>query len=406
MAINERIGVLTRVPGSDPIIPGLIDGVYAEFKSKEFDFLDDISTQPTLSDFTSSPAYWFGYSQDPQAIGGDWEDLATSYRGWRDAYKKYEREHWLARTRRFPQQFESIVIDPTPWKQGGTNPFEMIRLVVPSPTDLTFNYPYPEFAVVGDHYSFYNNRRKMRTIKTRLTFGSLTDMLSTSGFMDEKYTATVEWFDPMATEVNDENGELIGFTGATASNQIGDIMTYHRARRDSFLWFSLEEQGRELTTSEQVRKTAIVDFLTTFDIQRMYELSDERTITAETGFPYYSDLITYHPFMEQALAVDKFNLLKSVDSESKLPTTGNIGDIIAGYGTQYDYYIWNHIEESFVPLNFGFIEDAFTRERQLRDAKLKALNEMELAMRPYLFAGLYIPSSQLTIDGSINTSLK
>ena len=406
MAINERIGILTRVPGSDSIVPGLIDGVYAEFKSKEFDFLDDISTQPTLSDFTSSPAYWFGHSQDPQAIGGDWEDLATSYRAWRDAYKKYERENWLARTRRFPEPFQSVVIDPTPWKQGGTNAVEMIRLVVPSPTDLAFNYPYPEFPGAGDHYSFHNNRRKMRTIKTRLNFGSLTLMLSTLGLWEEKYTASVEWFDPMATEVNDENGELIGFTGATASNQIGDIMTYFRARRDSFTWHSGEEQWRELTTPEQVRKTAVVDFLTTFDIQRIYELSDVRTITPETGVPNYSDLIIYYPFMEQALAVDKFNLLPPVDSESKLPTTGNIGDIIEVLGTQHDYYIWNHIDGSFVPLNFGFIEDAFNTERAMRDAKLKALNEMELAMRPYLFAGLYIPSSQLTLDGSINTSLK
>ncbi len=405
MAINERIGILTRVPGSDPIVPGLIDGVYAEFKSKEFDFLDDISTQPTLSDFTSSPAYWFGYSQDPQAIGGDWEDLGSSYRWWRDAYKKYERENWLARTRRFPQPFESIVIDPTPWKQ--TNPVEMIRFVVPSPTDFSFNYPYPEFPVVGDHYSFYNNRRKMRTIKTRLRFGSLTDMYRMYGLWEDMYTAPVEWFDPMATEVNDENGELIGFTGATASNQIGDIMTYFRARRDSFLWLSGSEQSRELTTSEQVRKTAIVDFLTTFDFVRFHELSDIRTITPETGYPGYSDVVTNHPFMVQALAVDKFNYLPSVDSESKLPTTGNIGDIVPGYTTQYDHYIWNHIEESFVPGNMDqVLEDIFTMERMMRDAKLRALNDIELAMKPYLFAGLYVPSSQLTLDGSINTSLK
>ena len=407
MAINERIGILTRVPGSDPIVPGLIDGVYAEFKSKGFDFLDDISTQPTLSDFTSSPAYWFGYSQDPQAIGGDWEVLVTSYRTWRDAYKKSEDDHWTSRYWMRPQQFQSVLIDPTPWKQGGTNAVEMIRLTVPSPTDLAFNYPYPEFPGAGDHYSFHNNRRKMRSIKTRLRFGSLTDMYRMYGMNEEVYTAPIEWFDPMATEVNDENGELIGFTGATASNEIGDIMTTFRSKRDSFTWLSGEEQWRELTTPEQVRKTAVVDFLTTFDFVRFYNLSDLRTVTPETGWPSYSDVVTNHPFMVQALAVDKFNYLPSVDSESKLPTTGNIGDIVTGNGTQYDHYIWNHIEESFVPGNMDqVLEDVFTMERAMRDAKTKALNEMELAMSPYLFAGLYVPSSQLTLDGSINTSLK
>lgn len=409
MAINERIGILTRVPGSDSIVPGLIDGVYAEFKSKGFDFLDDISTQPTLSDFTSSPAYWFGHSQDPQAIGGDWEDLANSYRQWRDAYKKSEDDHWNSRYRMHPQQFQSVVIDPTPWKQGGTNAVEMIRLTVPSPTDLAFNYPYPDFPGAGDHYSFYNNRRKMRSIKTRLRFGSLTDMYRMYGLWSDMYTVPVEWFDPMATEVNDENGELIGFTGATASNQISDIMTYFRSKMASFTWLSGEEQVRELTTPEQVRKTAVVDFLTTFDFVRFNELSDIRTLTPETTwFPGYSDVVTYHPFMLQTLAVDKFNYLPSVDSESKLPTTGNIGDIVTGSGTtQYDYYIWNHIEGSFVPGNLDqVLEDVFSMERMMRDAKIKALNEMELATSPYLFAGLYVPSSQLTLDGSINTSLK
>jgi len=410
MAINERIGILTRVPGSDSIVPGLIDGVYAEFKSKEFDFLDDISTQPTLSDFTSSPEYWFGYSQDPQAIGGDWEDLGTSYRAWRDAYRKSEDDHWTSRYSRRPQQFQSVLIDPTPWKQGGTNAVEMIRLTVPSPTDLAFNYPYPDFPVAGDHYSFHNNRRKMRSIKTRFRFGSLTDMYRMYGMQEEMYTVPVEWFDPMATEVNDENGELIGFTGATASNQIqiGDIMTYFRSRIGSFTWLSGEEQWRELTTPEQVRKTAIVDFLTTFDFVRFHELSDIRTHTPEkTWFPGYSDVVTNTPFMLQTLAVDKFNWLPLVYSESKLPTTGNIGDIVEGNGTQYDYYIWNHIEGSFVPGGMDqVLEDVFTMERAMRDAKTKALHEMELAMSPYLFAGLYVPSSQLTLDGSINTSLK
>jgi hypothetical protein len=285
----------------------------------------------------------------------------------------------------------------------------MIRLTVPSPTDLAFNYPYPEFPGAGDHYSFSNNRRKMRTIKTRLRFGSLTDMYRMYGFNEGMYTPLVEWFDPMATEVNDENGELIGFTGATASNEIADIMTSFRARRDSFNWLTGEEQYRELTTPELVRKTAVVDFLTNFDIQRIYELSDIRTHTPETTwFPGYSDIVTAHPFMVQTLAVDKLNWLPAVDSESKLPTTGNIGDILVGVGTtQHDYYIWNHIEGSFVPGNMDQVfEDVFSMERAMRDAKIKALNEMKLAMRPYIFAGLYVPSSQLTLDGSINTSLK
>jgi hypothetical protein len=227
---------------------------------------------------------------------------------------------------------------------------------------------------------------------------------------EEMYTAPIEWFDSMATEVNDENGVLIGFTGATASNEIGDIMAPFRARRESFNWLTGEEQYRELTTSELVRKTAVIDFLTNFDFLRLYELSDVRTFTPETSWFPYNDAIAYHPFLEQALNVDKFNWLPAVNSESKLPTTGNIGDFVTGIqnqGATYEYYMWNHIEGSFVPAVVdGLLSDPFNMERVMRDAKLKALNEMKLAMSPYIFAGLYVPSSQLTLDGSINTSLK
>ena len=69
--------------------------------------------------------------------------------------------------------------------------------------------------------------------------------------------------------------------------------------------------------------------------------------------------------------------------------------------------MWNHIQGSFVPATFdGLLSDCFGAERSNRDAKVNKFNDMKLSMRPYLFAGLYIPSSQLTLDGSINTSLK
>ncbi len=202
MAINERVGILTHVPGQDKPNPGLIGGIYGDYLTKELDFLDDSRNQPLASDFTSSAAYWMGFSTDPNA-GGDWEDLGYRYRVWRDSYFHVYEEHWLSRSIRNELSFESIAFDPKPWTNqwNGSNQYEWIRRVSPSTVDGSFNYPYPEFPVAGDHYAFYNNRRPLYHHYQRHNLGSLSDM-ATSALYQTGGSWLIDQNTPVSTNVD------------------------------------------------------------------------------------------------------------------------------------------------------------------------------------------------------------
>ena len=56
MAIHTKVGILSQIPGaSASVTPGLIDGLYADFLTKEFDFLDDSLMYPQDEWFTADP---------------------------------------------------------------------------------------------------------------------------------------------------------------------------------------------------------------------------------------------------------------------------------------------------------------------------------------------------------------
>lgn len=147
MAINERVGILTHVPGDSRVTPGLIGGIYVDWLTKELDFLDDLRVSPSIESFTAP------YSGE----------LDTLYRQWRDERFVKEVNYWNARKNREPFTYQNFVIDPS---ADGSNAFEWIRTVTPSPNG-DFNVPYPN--PVGSTQSlFYNSERPLKHLYLRV----------------------------------------------------------------------------------------------------------------------------------------------------------------------------------------------------------------------------------------------
>lgn len=160
MAIHTKVGILTHVPGSSAsVTPGLIDGIYADFLTKEYDFMDDPRMFPQDAWFTNDPWVYTNHAT------GDWEDIATTYRAWRDEYNKEANEYWLQRSVRTPFQYKNFVKDPS--GGAGLNPLEWIRVVWPAPNgDFNIPYPNPKWS---DGYSYSNSSRPLVHNMTRIT---------------------------------------------------------------------------------------------------------------------------------------------------------------------------------------------------------------------------------------------
>ena len=155
MAIHTKVGILSQIPGaSASVTPGLIDGLYADFLTKELDFMDDSLIYPRYEWFTS-PSFTYTGSYN-------WEDLGTTWRAWRYEYTKEENEYWLTRSSRSPFKYKNFVQDPT---VTGANPLEIIRLVFPAPNG-DFNIPYPN-PKGSDHYSYHNSSMPLLHNRTK-----------------------------------------------------------------------------------------------------------------------------------------------------------------------------------------------------------------------------------------------
>ena len=103
--------------------------------------------------------------------------------------------------------------------------------------------------------------------------------------------------------------------------------------------------------------------------------------------------------------VNRVNVLPGVDVNN-IPTTGNPGDIIPVFdgdpnetASVATWYAWdkenNEFNTTFYDDYFGDIE---TRKRATRDANLKALNEITLSIKAFLWAGEYLPSYRVKKD--------
>ena len=514
MAIHTKVGILTHVPGSSAsVTPGLIDGLYADFLTKEFDFLDDSRMYPHNEWFTNDPWTYTNHNY------GDWEDIATNYRAWRDEYLKESNEYWLKRSVRAPFQYKNFVKDPS--GNGSSNPLEWIRLVYPAPNG-EFNLPYPN-PKWSDGYHYQNSSYPLRHNMTRLTLPLVSlawqtarasgseDWLENQQWIRDNQTqidavqASIDLIDNSANTINDtlripnmdlmnvaheelqtlinngdeqalidakqaeydtlvalENTYVVqmdaiyagsltnGVTKGDFQNQIVDLennsqwvepdtLSYrnnkYRANRDAFFKAMNElALGGSLSTmygpngqgiTEEEFATMRADFLDfNFLDNSPNPWSDEvyrfawgdginpvegaqnstihNTISGEWG----QNTMTNHPSgtmpFEVLPNVTKINRLSAVRNTSLLPSVGNPGDVIRVGLDDYSDYAWDpQNQEWSVGFYSRFIGTFEERMSAIRDAKCKAKNELALAMKPFIFAGLHIPSFSLSTSNEI-----
>ena len=374
MAIHTKVGILTHVPGSTAsVTPGLIDGIYADFLTKEFDFLDDPRMAVQNAWFTNDPWEYTNHHT------GDWEDLAGIYRQWRDAYKKAEGDYWLTRYSRSPFLYQNFVQDPSGW----ANSIETIRLVWPAPNG-EFNLPYPN-PTYTDGYSFTNSSRPLKHNMTRIKMPSLKALYDQLGYNEYDCVLDEPFIDPITGE------ESLGGE---------DLLMAYRWHRDQFARLMTQ---LELTQEETETLAILRDFFVNFDFS---------LLSKKSAWDNYSEYWFHNPTMysddtsvayplgtlpSQVFAgVEKINILPKVRNISELPSTGNPGDVVYGFNFNGDAVLWDPINSKWSESLYGrFLEDVYTFERQRRDSRLKAKNELELAMRPFTFAGLHVPAFSL-----------
>jgi len=131
--------------------------------------------------------------------------------------------------------------------------------------------------------------------------------------------------------------------------------------------------------------------------------ADNRTIHGYISGDWGQNSMTNHPLgtmpFEVLSNVDKLNVLPAVTNSSLLPATGNPGDIVRVDG---DFWAWDPQNQEW-SLGFynRFIGTFDYTIRAIRDAKLKAKNELALAMRPFMFAEFHIPAFALSTSGEV-----
>ena len=451
MAIHTKVGILTHVPGSSAsVTPGLIDGIYADFLTKEFDFLDDARNYPHNDLFTKDAWETTHYTHD-------WEDVGTTYRAWRDEYQKDANEYWLARSHRTTFQYKNFVQDP-----GGANPLEIIRLVYPAPNG-DFNIPYPN-PKGSEGYPLYTPSRPLLHNMTRLTLPLLDMGFSCANASDASENLENTQYvrdNQAAIDAKQVEIDLANINGTDTTQLQSDLdnlynnsqwiepdtmsnrkMQYRR-NRDCYCKAMNElalrgNRSRESVLNSQsgwvngVYKESLneEDFVIIknqflnhdFSVDNPNPWNDERfsfawgdgqnpvagaynnTIHNMFGDGNGSNTLTNHPAgtlpSDVLPGVTKINWLQSVLSTDLMPTTGNPGDVIEV--TNYDYFAWDpQNAEWSTGFYHRFLNPFITRMDDIRNAKLKAKNELALAMNPFLFAALHIPAFSLTTSTDI-----
>jgi hypothetical protein len=400
MAIHTKVGILSQIPGaSASVTPGLIDGLYADFLTKEFDFLDDSLMYPQDEWFTADPMTYIG--------SGDWEDVGTNYRQWRDNRYYREKDYWLQRQYRIHINPSNFVQDPASYSNNGngSNAFEFIRLVYPAP-NLEFNIPYPN-PRGSENYSFYNSSRPLKHLNIRLTL-PLIDMASKLGFASgsEDCLENQSWVDGQAPDTmsmrnskhrqtKEQLFQILGDveTGATLFE---DVESDIAAKREEILNFDYEANNPNPWSDERYR------FMWGDGVNPV-EGAQNTTIHQLNGGEGNSYL-TNHPLgtmpFEVLPGVTMSNILPSISQISKAPAVGNPGDIIIlSDGTRYAWDPQN--QEWSTGFYYRFLHVFMNRMDSIRDAKLKAVEELSFACRPFTFAALHIPAFSLSANGEV-----
>lgn len=396
MAINERVGILTHAPGDSRVTPWIIGGLYVDYLTKELDFLDDLRVSPSIESMISS------YSGDND----------TLYRNWRDQRFTMEVDYWNARKFRTPFTYQDFVIDPS---FVGSNTFEWIRTISPAPNG-DFNVPYPN--PVGSTQSFfYNSERPLKHLYLRVNL-PVEDM----GFSCA-YTSGCNYY-------------LAAYGNAEGSMEF--LNTEFRENRDAYLKVMTElalgtplsEQGgmvlgvyKDSLTEEDLAtmRQAYLDF--DADATNPNPWSDERfrfawgdgqnpleggpnsTIHNMIGTGMGANDLTNHPLgtmpFEVLPGVTSLNRLPAVSNISLLGATGSAGDIVMVDGEDFAWDPQN--EEWSRGFYLRFLSPFTTHLQMVTDAKLKAVNELIFATRPFLYAGIYTPIGNIFSGAAITT---
>jgi hypothetical protein len=517
MAIHTKVGILTQVPGSSELVtPGLINGLYADFLTKEFDFLDDSRMYPQDAWFTNNPLEYTNNAT------GDWEDIATNYRAWRDEYTKEENEYWLTRSIRAPFQYKNFVKDPS--GTGNLNPLEWIRLVYPAPNgDFNMPYPNPKWS---DGYSYSNSSYPLRHNMTRVTLplsamawqsfrsSGGEDILENQSWVrdnqasidavqvsidlinneanaikdlrDPNYLLLEPMWNELQSLINSGADQTLIDAKQTEYNAIAALENSYGAQMDAIYAGSLtngvslgdfKNQIGDLENNSQFIKpntaynriekfrsnrdqllkvmndlalgiplseiyvnsndgSSMIQGLTEEDLATMkadfldFNFADNTpnpwndevfrfawgdginpvdgasngTIHTPINGDWGQNAMTNHPLgtmpFEVLPGVTKINRLPAVANASLLPTVGNPGDVIRVLSG--DEYAWDpQNQEWSVGFYTRFLGTFEERMSSIRDAKCKAKNELALAMKPFTFAGLHIPSFCLSTSNEI-----
>jgi hypothetical protein len=186
-------------------------------------------------------------------------------------------------------------------------------------------------------------------------------------------------------------------TGETALGG-EDLLMAYRANRDQFLRLML---NTELTQEESDTLALLRDFFVNFDFSLLSGKSAWDNAPqgwfAQVQQNYLSAEYPEGTLPSQVFAgVEVLNVLPKVNSISELPSVGNPGDVAFIFNNTADAVLWDPITSTWSEsLYHRFLDDADAFQRVRRDARLKAKNEMTLAMRPFLFAGLHVPAFSL-----------
>lgn len=394
MAINERVGILTHVPGESRVTPGLIGGIYVDYLTKELDFLDDSRVVPSIESMISS-----------YHAGGDNDTL---YREWRDQRFMKEINYWNARKFRIPFTYQNFVIDPS---ADGSNAFEWIRTVTPSPNG-DFNVPYPN-PVGSTQSSFYNSERPLKHLYLRVDL-PVEDMAfscsyasgcnyylgSGEGSMEKINTDFRANRDAYAKAMNElALGTPLSEQGGMVFGVYKDSLTEEdlAAMRQSYLDFDAGETNPNPWSDERFR-------FAWGDGQNPVEGAPNATIHNMVGIGEGANDLTNHPLgtmpFEVLPGVTSLNRLPAVSSISLLGATGSAGDIVMVDG---DDFAWDPQNEEWSRGFYRRFLSPFTiRLQQMVDAKLKAVNENILATRPFLFAGIYTPIGNIISNTGVS----
>ena len=227
--------------------------------------------------------------------------------------------------------------------------------------------------------------------------------------------------------------QLDYFGSATGSDTTGYLDTDFRASRDQFL-----KDRNELLLRRLLSPTFSIN-IHSYPDKTIYQNDVLKTIKTALWSEYLSDIndayesfgddddafiktwtttsnlinIWFEPSNKTGLkpsdglpGINRINVLPGVDINN-IPTTGNPGDIIPVFdgdpsdssSSLSDWYAWDENRNEFsVEFYYDYFSEIQDIKKERKDANLKALNELTLSIKAFLWAGEYLPSYKVKKD--------